>query len=89
MALGARPEDVRRLVVRDGARVAVIGLALGGLAGWWLVRAMSSILYGVSMREASVWFTVVTVIALTTLLASWRPAARAGKADPAALLRET
>jgi ABC-type lipoprotein release transport system permease subunit len=44
--------------------------------------------YGVSAGDASIWFTVAGVVAITTLLASWRPASRAGRVDPVTLLRE-
>ncbi|MEX2272334.1 MAG: ABC transporter permease [Vicinamibacterales bacterium] len=88
LALGARPGEVRRLVFGDGLRVAVIGLALGGLAAWWLSQSLATMTYGVATGDISIWLTVAAVIALTTMLASWRPAARAAKVDPVALLRE-
>lgn len=88
LALGAKPADVRRLVFGDGLRIALAGLAIGGVASWWLAPAIASMTYGVSAGDTSMWITVVTVVTVTTLLASWRPAARAGRVDPVTLLRE-
>jgi predicted permease len=88
LALGAKPADVRHLVFGDGLRIALAGLAIGGVASWWLARAIASMTYGVSAGDASIWFTVAGVVAITTLLASWRPASRAGRVDPVTLLRE-
>lgn len=88
LALGAKPVEVRRLVLGDGFRIALAGLAIGGLASWWLAQVIASMTYGVSAGDTSLWLTVVMVVAITTLLASWRPAARAGRVNPVSLLRE-
>ncbi|MEO6222431.1 MAG: FtsX-like permease family protein, partial [Vicinamibacterales bacterium] len=88
MALGAKPADVRHLVFSDGLRIALAGLAFGGVASWWLARAIAAMTYGVPAGDASIWITVTAVVTVTTLLASWRPAARAGRVDPVTLLRE-
>ena len=88
LALGAKPAAVRHLVIRDGLRIAIAGLAIGGAASWWLARAIASMTYGVSRGDVWVWTTVASVVTATTLLASWRPAARAGRVNPVTLLRE-
>jgi predicted permease len=86
LALGAKPADVRQIIFGDGLRIALAGLAIGGVAAWWLARTLASITYGVSAGDASVWVTVGTVVAITALLASWRPASQAGRVDPVTLL---
>jgi predicted permease len=87
-AIGASSAQIRRLVLKDGATVAAIGLALGVGAGWLLDRAMSAMQYGVTPNDPVTWAVVVAVAGLTTLAASWRPAGQAMRVDPAKLLRE-
>jgi hypothetical protein len=88
LALGARPAEVRRLIVGDGLQVASAGVVVSAAAGWWLAQSLASMTYGVAPGEPATWITVVAVVLLTRLLASWRPAARAGRVDPVALLRD-
>lgn len=87
-AIGASSTQIRRLVLKDGATVAAIGLALGVGAGWLLDRAMSAMQYGVTPNDPVTWMIVVAVAGVTTLAASWRPAGQAMRVDPAKLLRE-
>jgi ABC-type antimicrobial peptide transport system permease subunit len=87
-AIGASSAHIRRLVLKDGATVAAIGLALGLGAGWLLDRAMSAMQYGVTPNDPLTWVIVMTLAAITTLAASWRPAGQAMRVDPAKLLRE-
>ncbi len=87
-AIGASSAQIRRLVLKDGATVAAIGLALGVGAGWLLDRAMSAMQYGVTSNDPVTWMIVVAVAGITTLAASWRPAGQAMRVDPAKLLRE-
>jgi hypothetical protein len=87
-AIGASSAQLRRLVLKDGATVAAMGLALGVGAGWLLDRAMSAMQYGVSPGDPVTWAVVVVVAGVTTLAASWRPASQAMRVDPAKLLRE-
>ena len=87
-ALGASPAQIRRLVLRDGAGVAALGVGVGILASAALARVISSVEYGVTGFDPVTWGLVLGVLAATTLLASWRPAHRAMRVDPVALLRE-
>jgi putative ABC transport system permease protein len=87
MALGARPRDVLRLVVGEGMRVAIIGLAAGLLGGVLLGRVMSGLLYGVAMRDPAT-FTYVAVLLMSVALAACAiPARRAARVDPMVALR--
>lgn len=87
-ALGASPSQIQRLVLRDGLVVAVTGVAVGALAGWFLARAMVSLQYGVTIDDPLTWMIVLGLLGLTTLSASWQPARAAARVDPALLLKD-
>jgi putative ABC transport system permease protein len=87
-ALGASPAQIRRLVLRDGAGVAALGVGVGILGSSALARVTSSVEYGVTGLDPVTWCLVLGLLAATTVLASWRPAHRAMRVDPVALLRE-
>jgi putative ABC transport system permease protein len=87
-ALGASPDQIRCVVLRDGFVVAVSGVAIGSVAAWSLGRALASLQYGVTITDPLTWTIVLGVLGVTTLIASWRPARQAMRADPVLLLRE-
>jgi putative ABC transport system permease protein len=87
-ALGASPDQIRRVVLRDGFVVALAGIAIGSVAAWSLGRALVSLQYGVTTTDPFTWAIVLGVLGVTTLIASWRPARQAMRADPVLLLRE-
>jgi predicted permease len=87
LALGARPIDVRRMVVRQGMRLAVAGVAMGlGLAFLAMPLAASQ-LVGVSARDAASYAGAATVLLLAAFAASHWPARRAASVDPVDALR--
>src|SRR5262249_53400164 len=88
IALGASPSRVRRLVLGRGMRLVAVGAGLGLGGALLLGRAMRSLLYGASGTDLlSFAGAVVTLIAVATL-ASYLPARRASRVDPAISLRE-
>jgi putative ABC transport system permease protein len=87
-ALGATPAQIRRVVLQDGLRVAVVGIGLGAIAAWSLGRGLRSLQYGVSTSDPVSWAIVLGVLTMTILGASWRPARDAVRTDPLVLLRE-
>ena len=87
-ALGASPAQVHRLVFREGLVVAVAGSAIGIIAAVTLARGLASLQYGVTIADPLSWTIVVGLLMLTTVMASWRPASQAARADPLMLLRE-
>ena len=87
-ALGAMPSRLIRLVLRDGLTLATAGVVLGLLGSLVASRFLASFLYGVSATDP---LTVVAVTALLLVLATCAavvPARRAGRTDPATVLRE-
>ena len=87
VALGARSEDVLRLVLRQGATLALIGIAVGAAAALGLTRLISGLLYGVSATDPVSFVGVMVLLILVALLASFIPARRAAKVDPMTVLR--
>jgi putative ABC transport system permease protein len=87
MALGAERRDVMRLVVGQGFRLVVIGLAIGIVAALGLSRLMASLLFGVSPSDPATFLAVPAVLAAVALVASYVPARRATRVDPMRALR--
>jgi putative ABC transport system permease protein len=87
MALGARPEEVLRMVLRQGATLAGIGIAAGVLAALALTHLMRSLLYGTSTADPLTFAATAAVLAAVALLACSIPALRATRIDPMAALR--
>ena len=87
MALGAAREDVVRMVVMQGMRLALVGGACGMIAALLLTRLMSNLLYGVQSTDPVTFATGALVVCGVALLASYIPARRATRVDPVAALR--
>jgi ABC-type antimicrobial peptide transport system permease subunit len=87
MALGARPADVRRLVLSGGMKLAAVGLAVGLAGGLALGRVMQGILYGVSATDPFSFASAAVVLLGAAILASFLPARRATRVDPMLALR--
>jgi hypothetical protein len=87
VALGAGVGDVLRLVVGDGMRVTVVGVALGVVGALLLAPRMETLLYGVSARDPFVVGGVVVALLAVALVASLAPAVRAARSDPNLALR--
>jgi putative ABC transport system permease protein len=87
MALGARRHEIVMLVVRQGMRLAVVGIGAGLLAATSLTRLMASLLYEVKPNDAATFGTVAFGMAAIALAACCAPALRAARVDPAVALR--
>jgi putative ABC transport system permease protein len=87
IALGAQRGDVMRLVLGDGAKMALIGVALGLAAAVGLTRLMTSVLFGVSATDPLTFGGVALLLALVALAAAYIPARRATRVDPLVALR--
>jgi predicted permease len=82
MALGARSADVLKLILRQGLRVTLIGVAAGLAGAFAVTRLLERLLYGVSATDAGVFFGVSLLLAFVAVAASYVPARRATKVDP-------
>jgi putative ABC transport system permease protein len=88
MALGAQPGDVSRRVVIDGLFLAVVGAGVGLIGAVGPMRLYQSFLYGVKPSDPTTYVSVALALMVTTGLASYVPARRAARIDPAAALRD-
>jgi len=82
MALGAQRGDVLRLIVGEGARLAVLGVGIGIAASLVITRLLSSLLFGVSATDPITFAGVAGLLAVVALVASYIPARRAMRLDP-------
>lgn len=87
VALGARPGDVLRMVLGQGAKIAAAGVVIGIVASFVLTRLMTNLLYNVSPADPVTFAVVTVLLALIALIASWIPARRTLRVDPIAALR--
>ncbi len=87
MALGARGIEVARLIGRQAVVLIVFGMLAGLLGGFGLSRILANAFNGVSTTDPLVLSTVIAVLAVTALLATWIPARRAIRIDPVIALR--
>jgi predicted permease len=86
-ALGARPRDLLRLIVSDGIRQALIGVAAGIGIALYVAPLLESMLYDVQPRDAATLITVAVVLLFAALIASAIPARRAARVPPSEVLR--
>ena len=88
VALGAQTGDVLRLVLRQGATLAITGIAIGTLAALALTRLLSGLLYGIGVTDPVAFGLVIGGLTVVALLASYVPARRAARVQPMDILRE-
>jgi len=87
MALGAQRFDVLRMVLKDGARMTLVGIVLGLVGAVGLTRLMRSMLYGVRPTDPLTFLCVAALLCAIAMLACYVPARRAMKVDPMEALR--
>jgi putative ABC transport system permease protein len=87
MALGARRREVLFLVVGQGAKLALVGVAVGLLAALLFTQLMSSLLYGVGAADPSTYLGVAILLVVVAVAASYIPARHAMSVDPIIALR--
>ena len=87
MALGARPADLHRLVMKHGLTTAAVGVAVGIAGALALTRFMQSLLFETAPYDPLVYAAVALVLLVAAAAACWLPALRAARVDIARLLR--
>jgi len=88
MALGARQREIVGLILRRGATLAVVGLAIGLVAALAGSRVLEHLLFGIGAADPATYVLASLSIVAVTLGASWLPARRAARIDPMSALRE-
>ena len=87
MALGAKPVDVLRLVIRQGMGLTIVGLIVGVAVGSVVTRVLSDMLYGVGTRDPLTFVGAPLLLLVVAFLACYIPARRATRIDPLVALR--
>jgi ABC-type antimicrobial peptide transport system permease subunit len=82
LALGAQTNDVLKLVLRQGASLTLLGIAIGLAGAFGLTRLMTTLLFGVSATDPLTFVLIPVLLIATALLACYFPARRATKVDP-------
>jgi putative ABC transport system permease protein len=87
LSFGARPADLHRLVMGEGVRLALAGIAVGATGAVLLTRSMTSFLFGVKPFEPSLFAALAAGLTAVVILACYIPARRATRVDPMVALR--
>jgi putative ABC transport system permease protein len=87
MAIGAQRGHIFRMIIGEGLTLSLIGLAIGLVGAWWLGRAGSSLLFGVTATDPVTFAGVSLLLTAVAVAASYLPARRATRVDPIVTLR--
>jgi predicted permease len=88
MAVGAAASDVLMMVIREGLTISTIGIAIGGVASVFIVRAVAAGMAGLGAPNPAIYVAAPLTLVMLTLAASYMPARRASGIDPLRALRE-
>jgi ABC-type antimicrobial peptide transport system permease subunit len=88
LAMGARREDVLRMILRRATILTTTGLGVGLLLAVGLAHGVANLIYGVSPNDPTVFVSIAAAIAAIALVSSWIPARRAARIDPIIALRD-
>jgi ABC-type lipoprotein release transport system permease subunit len=87
IALGAQPGNIMTLVLKQGMKLAALGVLLGLIGAVSVTRWLASLLYGVSATDPLTFAVIVLLPMIVTLVACWIPARRATRVDPMVALK--
>ena len=87
LAIGAPPSTIFQTVTRDGATVALVGIAIGAAGALLLGRLLASLVFGVAATDRATLIISAGVVFAVVMVACWRPAWRATRVDPMTVLR--
>jgi len=87
LALGAESGDIRKMIVYQGMRLAVVGVVIGVASAFGLTRFIASFLFGVKAWDPVVFISIPILLTVVALCAVWFPAGRASRVDPISALR--
>ena len=87
MAIGARPGEILRMILRQGMVLALVGVGLGLFGALWLTRLLQQLLFEVTPTDPLTYLGVAVVLGLAALVACYVPAHRASRVDPIIALR--
>ena len=87
IALGARPLAVLRMLLSNGLKLALLGIAIGAAVAFAVTRFLATLLYGVTPNDAATFSGVALLFLLVAILANYVPARRATRVDPIVALR--
>jgi ABC-type antimicrobial peptide transport system permease subunit len=88
LALGAEPAGIRRMVLGQSGRLALIGLVIGTAGALLLGQLIGKLLFGITRFDMPTLVAVPVVLGAVTIVASWVPARRAMRLDPLSAIRE-
>jgi putative ABC transport system permease protein len=88
LALGTAPRQVAGLVLSNVAKLVAVGLVAGLIVSWWASRFIRGMLFALEPGDVPTMVAATTVLVCVALLASWLPARRAARIDPAQILRD-
>ena len=87
LALGAEGGTLRRMIILQGMRLAIVGVVVGMASAFGLTRFMATLLFGVQARDPVVFIAIPLVLTVVALAAVWLPAMRVTRVDPLTALR--
>jgi ABC-type antimicrobial peptide transport system permease subunit len=87
IAMGARPEDVTRMMLLHGLRLIFLGVIIGLLSAFALARLIAGLLFGVTARDPLVFAAVPVLLTAIAVFAVWVPSRRAARMNPIEALR--
>ncbi len=87
MALGAQRQDILKLIIGQGMKLAFVGIVIGLIGAFALTRLMEALLFGILPTDLITYFAVMFLLGMVAFLACWIPARRATKVEPMNALR--